>query len=97
MRTCGSTSTLLLFGRQLYDTDLLANLHVLLEAVHGFPGDNGTGGTHNFTSLGDCSLPLAVRNSTLENVEGMLLCQLANHQLLAKIRTELAFQRPMNF
>lgn len=32
-------------------TDLAADLHVFLEAVDCFPGDDGAGGTHHFTAL----------------------------------------------
>lgn len=44
--------------------ELLTNLHVFLEAMDCFPGDDGASGTHHFTSLWDCSLPLSVRNSS---------------------------------
>lgn len=58
------------FGAPIQDsgtlTNLLANLHVLLEAMDGFSGDNGTGGTNHLSSLRDGTLPLRVRKSTFE-------------------------------
>ena len=62
-------------------TDLLANLHVFLEAVDCFPGDDGAGGTDHFTSLWDCSLPTGCQEQHLRN--GIkAFCQLASQVLL---------------
>lgn len=68
-RSCDSTPTLLPFWWEAVSpTDLLANLHVFLEAMDCFPSDDGAGGTHHLTTLWDCSLPLGIRNSTLDNI-----------------------------
>lgn len=69
-------------------TDLLADLHVFLEAVDCFPGDDGAGGTHHFPSLRDRSLPLGVGNGALENTwEPRYSC----HGALVNVRSVSVF------